>query len=370
MLAEMYFENDDTAFEEDGIIWKTIMREGTWQYSPGPGQRPVAKPITVTRDGTSDAKKFTISLEELKRNFDAKAKDHVTIPTSHDDKVYENTGYIDALRINTDSKGRAILEAAHRFTDKNIKQKVLDGSIANVSAGILFDYIKKDSGTKFNAILGHSALTNSPWLNDMEPFRNALNAGEDLEIISFSEENEEGNTSNIDTTANNEGGVIVSTLEETKTFFDELGLSEDEVKERLSRLEAVEAEVRKNRIDAKLAAWKEEGKSPAVLVEAEAALLADSGAVAVNFSEKGKEVPLTLSEVVERLVTASPNMKLDEEVVNEEELAGEQPPVDTTDENKPEFSEEEKTQIGILMFDHGKSEAEAMDEVRSARDSA
>jgi len=373
ILAEMFFDDGGDVTEEDGVIWKTIMREGVWQYSPGPGQKPINRPITVTKDGQSDARKFKISLEELKNNFEAGVKDHVTIPLSHDDKVHENTGFIRDVRISTDDKGRAILQAAHEFTDKKIKEKVLEGSIANVSAGILFDYIKKDTGTKFNAILGHSALTNSPWLNDMDDFRKALNAGEDLEIISFSEENEVDDTSNTDTTAINKGGVIVSTLEETpevkNTFFEDLGLSEDEVKSRLDRLEAVEAEVRKNRIDAKLAAWKEEGKSPAVLMAAEEVLNADNGAVAINLSENGKETSFTLSEVVERLVAASPNADLEKEVVNEENLSGEKPPEDTSKENA-DFSTEEKTQIGLLMFDEGKSEAEAIETIRSARDSA
>ncbi len=373
MLAEMYFEGNEPVAEQDGVIWKTIMREGTWKYAPGPGQKPIEKPITVVRDGVSSAKDFTISLQELKENFEKGAKDHVTIPTSHDDKVYENTGFIRDLRISQDEKGRAILEAAHDFTEPTIKEKVLRGSIANVSAGVLFDYIKKDTGDKFNAILGHSALTNSPWLNDMAPFRKAINAGEDLEILSFSEEDELGSTSNTDdTTANNEGGVIVSTpveTPETDVVLDKFGMSEDEIKERLSRLEAVEAEVRKNRIDAKLAAWQEEGKSPAVLKAAEDILLADTGEVAINFSEEGKAVSLTLSEAVERLVAASPEVKLDTEVVSEENLAGEQPPVDTSDENA-EFSEAEKAEIGVLMFDHGYSEVAAMDEVRSARNSA
>lgn len=369
ILAEMYFADGD-AVEEDGVIWKTIMREGTWKYSPGPGQKPVAKPITVVKSGTSDPNKAIISLEELKNNFDAGAKDHVTIPTSHADKVYENTGFIDALKIDTDAKGRAVLKAAHRFTDKAIKSKVLDGSIANVSAGILFDYIKKDSGKKFNAILGHSALTNSPWLTDMEGFE-TLTAGENLTVISFSEEDEEGNTSNTDTTATNEGGVIVSTLEDTKpTFFDELGLSEDEVKARLDRLEAVEAEVKRNRIDSKLADWKAEGKSPAVLKIAEQALLSDSGAVAFNFSEDGKETSLTLSEVVEQLVAASPEMKLADEQVSDADLAGDKPDNDASEENKEaSFSEEEKTQIGVLMFDHGYSEEAAIAKVREAQKS-
>lgn len=374
MLAEMYFEDDNGVVEKDGVIWKTIMREGTWNYSPGPGQRPVARPITVTKSGRSDASKFQISLEELKENFDKGVKDHVTIPLSHDDKVHENTGYIKALKIDTDEKGRAVLKAAHEFTEPEIKNKVLRGSIANVSAGILFDYVKKDTGDKFNAILGHSALTNSPWLNDMEPFRRALNAGEDLEILSFSEENGD-DTSNAEPTANNEGGVIVSTVEtpevvETKpSFFDEIGMSEDEVKERLARYEAVEAENRKNRIDAKLAAWQAEGKSPAVLKAAEDVLFADTGEVAVNFSENGSSVSLTLSEVVDRLVAASPEVKLDEEVVTEENLAGEKPAEDASAENE-EFSLAEKTEIAALMLDQGYSEEAAINEVRSARDSA
>jgi hypothetical protein len=374
MLAEMYFEDDNTVSVEDGVIWKTIMREGTWKYSPGPGQRPVARPITVTKSGTSDANKFQISLEELKENFDKGVKDHVTIPLSHDDRVHENTGYIKALKIDQDSKGRAVLKAAHEFTDKAIKGKVLEGSIANVSAGILFDYVKKDTGDKFNAILGHSALTNSPWLNDMEDFRKALNAGEDLEILSFSEESGD-DTSNADTTAQNEGGVIVSTVEtpevvETKpSFFDEIGMSEDAVRERLARYEAVEAENKKNRIDAKLAAWQSEGKAPAVLKAAEDMLLADTGEVAVNFSENGGSVSLTLSEVVDRLVAASPEVKLDQEVVAEENLAGEKPADDTSGEND-EFSLAERTEIGVLMLDQGYSEEAAINEIRSARDSA
>jgi hypothetical protein len=153
------------------------------------------------------------------------------------------------------------------------------------------------------------------------------------------------------------------------TFFEDLGLSEDEVKSRLERLEAVEAEVRKNRIDAKLAAWKEEGKSPAVLTVAEQALLADKGEVAINFSENGKSNDLSLSEFVERIVDASPTLKLDEEVVDEEALAGEKPPADATQENA-DFSEDEKTEISVLMFDHGMSEEAAIAKVRSARDSA
>ena len=368
LLAEMFFDGSDSKTEGD-LIWKTIMREGVWKYSPGPGQKAVAKPITVVAEGKSDPKKLVISLQELKENFEAEAKEHVTIPTSHDDKVYENTGFIDALKIEEDSKGRKVLKAAHRFTDKKIKEKVDEGSIANVSAGVLFDYIKKETGKKFNAVLGHVALTNSPWLNGMDPWEK-VNASEELEIISFSEENEKGDISTTDiATATNQGGEIVSTLEDTpKTFLDELGLSEDEVKERLSRLEAVEAENKKNRIDAKCEEWQKAGKSPALVLEAKAALLADPGTVAMNFSENGQAKELTLSEVVERLVNAAPSLNLEDDPITDAATTGDGPPADTTDENS-NFSEEEKTEIGVLMFDQAMTEKQAIAQVLAARKS-
>jgi hypothetical protein len=374
VLAEMFFDATDTT-EGDGVIWKTVMREGVWKYSPGPGGVPMDKPIQVVASGKSDPNKFVISLEELKENFEAQAKEHVTIPTSHEDKVYQNTGFVDQLKIEEDAQGRKVLKAAHRFTDKNILAKVKDGSIANVSAGVLWNHLKKETGQKFNAVLGHVALTNSPWLNGMEPFE-AMNASEELEIISFSEENdsaEEVVVEDTTTTVTDEkGGVIVSTLsEETKnTFFEDLGLSEDEVRERLSRLESVEAENKKNSINAKCNAWQEEGKSPAIVKEAKAALLSDNGTYAINFSEDGQTKTLSLSEVVERLVTASPSVQLSEDKVTDEDATDEAPEVDTEEENlKATFTDEEKVEIGVMIFDQAKSEAEAIATVLAARKS-
>jgi hypothetical protein len=329
----------------------------------------------VVASGKSDPNKFVISLEELKENFEAQAKEHVTIPTSHEDKVYQNTGFVDQLKIEEDAQGRKVLKAAHRFTDKSILAKVKDGSIANVSAGVLWNHLKKETGQKFNAVLGHVALTNSPWLNGMEPFE-AMNASEELEIISFSEENDSAEEVVVDdtttTVTDEKGGVIVSTLsEETKnTFFEDLGLSEDEVRERLSRLESVEAENKKNSINAKCNAWQEEGKSPAIVKEAKAALLSDNGTYAINFSEDGQTKTLSLSEVVERLVTASPSVQLSEDKVTDEDATDEAPEVDTEEENlKATFTDEEKVEIGVMIFDQAKSEAEAIATVLAARKS-
>jgi hypothetical protein len=59
----------------------------------------------------------------------------------------------------------------HHFTDKKAGAKVAEGSIANTSVGLEFDYVRKDDGKKFPIVLRHNALTNRPWLGrKLAPF--------------------------------------------------------------------------------------------------------------------------------------------------------------------------------------------------------
>lgn len=379
LLAEMFFEDSESS-QEDGLIWKTILREGTWKFSPSAGQTPIKKPITVVSSGASDPKKLIISMEELKKNFEEGAIEHVTIPTSHADKVLENTGFIKALRFSKDKDGRVTLEAGHDFTEPDVKEKAVRGTVANTSAGILFDYIQKETGRKFGAVLGHVALTNRPWLNGMKPF--GVEASEDLTVVAFSEEEvdfsgDENENEEVNETENDEstpGGEIVSTAEieetatsetQTNTFFDEIGLSEDEVRESLTRLARVEAENKRNRIESKCKGWQEEGKSPALVLEAKSLLMADSGAVAINLSENGEEKSLSLSDVVERLMAVAPNQDLTEEKVNEEDSSGDEPEDNADLENKlAAFSQDEKSLYWSLVFDEHMSEDQAYAKVQ------
>jgi hypothetical protein len=193
-MGEFFFDDKtargeiELAADKDGYIWKTIMREGRWKLSPGPGQRPVSKPITVIAKGKSDPAKLVISMSELLKNYEDGAVEHVTIPTSHDNKVLENTGFIRGLRLKKDGKGRVTLQAAHDFTEPDVKGKAQNGTIANTSAGVLFDYPRKEDGKRFNAVLEHVALTNRPWLSGMKPFGMAATDEEVKTVVTFSEE--------------------------------------------------------------------------------------------------------------------------------------------------------------------------------------
>lgn len=175
-MAEMMFSETQCSEDERGLIWKPALRTGEWAMSPGPGQRPTPRPLRVrlrTENPTSE-----IGLENLVEAFQDRAMDHVTIPLSHADRVDENTGFIEQLRIVPDEADPSshILMAGYRFTEPDIKDKVKRGTIANSSVGVLFNYIRKRDGKKFPQALGHIALTNKPWIDGLTPF--GVNAAE------------------------------------------------------------------------------------------------------------------------------------------------------------------------------------------------
>lgn len=363
--AEMYFSNGETVeapqVDADGYVWKTILRPGTWKMSPGPGQRPQAKPITVVKSGASDPKNLIISMEELKTNFEAGAVEHVTIPTSHEDKVHENTGFVKALRFNVDGEGRDVLQAAHHFTEPDIKEKALRGTIANTSAGILFDYVNKETGKKNSAVLGHVALTNHPWLNGMNPF--GVLASENVKVMAFSEDNSEI----IEPDIESGGGDVMEDKEVTPTvpkFLSDLGLSEEEAASRLSRYEELERRDRESAIKAKVDKWQEEKKAPGLVTLAHTLLsAANETATVLNLSEGGKNVELTAVDVIDRLMAAAPALTLSEDPVTDKDVQGDKPDDDATNENV-KLSQAEKTLVASLYLTEGLSGEEAVTEAK------
>jgi hypothetical protein len=163
---EIFFA-DGQVDDTDGLIWKDILYENQWAYRPGPGQKPVPVPLKIVAGHTDEAGE--IGMADLLDAFDDQAIDHVTIPTSHEDRPDENTGYVRQLRI-VERDGKKVLRAGMEFTEPDIRDKVERRSIANCSSGIIFGYVKKDTGKKYKQVLGHVALTNKPWLNGMAPF--------------------------------------------------------------------------------------------------------------------------------------------------------------------------------------------------------
>src|SRR4051812_16029348 len=95
-LYELFLADGETV-EEDGLIWKDVLKEGTWSYRPGPNQKPIPVPLKIV-SGSSE-KKEEIGMADIIDAFEDGAIDHVTVPTSHDDKPQDNTGFVKKLKV-------------------------------------------------------------------------------------------------------------------------------------------------------------------------------------------------------------------------------------------------------------------------------
>ena len=185
VLYELFFA-DGSVEENDGLVWKEVLREGVWKYRPGAGAKPIPIPLKVVAGKTDE--QGQIGMADLIAAFEDGAVENVTVPTSHEDKPQDNTGYVRKLKITGD-KGKKKLLAGIEFTEPDIAERVGRKSIAGSSCGIMFDYIKKDTGQKYGKVIGHVALTNKPWINGMAPFSEdqAEFAEEDIVSLLFDE---------------------------------------------------------------------------------------------------------------------------------------------------------------------------------------
>lgn len=179
------------AVEEDGLIWKDIMRTGAWKGTPTK-DGVVKRALNIVRDGISSPAEGVISLSEILDNFDAGAVQYVTVPLSDDLEDHKNiarlnTGYVKKLKL-LDRDGMSVLRAGFDFTEPDVKEKVLRGTIPDVSAGIPFGVTRRSDNKTFGAVLDHVCLTRKPFMSDLGPFGIAAADGEDLPVEAFEQE--------------------------------------------------------------------------------------------------------------------------------------------------------------------------------------
>lgn len=164
-------ENFDNTPDADNLIWAPVLRSGMLACRPGAGGEKKREPLVFVPGKASDPRK-EIGLENLVEAFYDGAIQHVTIPTSHDNGVLDNTGFIRGLKIVDSQKlpGEKVLLAAHDFRDPTVRQKVQLGTVANRSCGILYDYVNTETGKTYPQALEHVALTNKPWVTGMAAY--------------------------------------------------------------------------------------------------------------------------------------------------------------------------------------------------------
>ena len=332
-LAEFFYEGGASLMLEDGV-WKPILRTGRWKVRPGVGGQPLRKPLIVTLDGP--VKKGQVVLGELLRAFKEGAKQHVTLPLSHENRTEDNTGFIDDLKIEDDPEreGEHVLLGLHRFTDDDTRKKTQDGTIANRSAGIKFGFVRKSDGMTFPMVLDHVCLTNSPWLDGLEPFgANLAEDGESDVLFAQLESSQQHSEERRGGEHMGNTETETTTTETTSVLEDELGLSAEEIRDRLQRYDDLEERMHIREVEDVTRAWQEAGVPPAVCVAAKQLMLADDGGPALLLSEEGKDEPsrLTATEIVKRVVETVPKLDLHDRVTRES-TAGERPDDDTDKE--------------------------------------
>jgi hypothetical protein len=164
---------------EKKLLWKVVLRTGTWKLRPGPGGVKLNAPLKIFRD---KAPKGHLSLTALKTNFDAPAKEYVTVPQVHADGTTSDGGFVERLAIQDvkDDDGKvkeSLLWAGLDITDSDLQKKLDEKSIKGVSGGVLFDYQRTEDAKKFDQILSHVMVTNSPWIGGTGEFTDKLPEG-------------------------------------------------------------------------------------------------------------------------------------------------------------------------------------------------
>lgn len=192
---EMYVDSELLAQKvkptSDGLMWEPIIRTGTWAMRPGPRGQKKRVPLQVVSGRASDARK-QIGLQDIIDAFEDEAIQHVTVPLSHDNKLEENQGFIDKLKVvkakvkNQSTKKLeevSVLMGGYRITEPDTKGKMERGTYANRSAGLIYDYTDTERGKTWKVVLEHVAITNRPWITGMAAFgRKIAGVGEALSL--------------------------------------------------------------------------------------------------------------------------------------------------------------------------------------------
>lgn len=188
-VVELFLAADSTTnfapVETGDLLWYPIIREGQWAVRPGTTGRKRRVPLKVVA-GNSKNQRREIGLEDLLSAFNDEAVQHVTVPSSHNNTVLENQGFIKAMKIvdgtvnnkvtKKDQKVKVLL-GGYDITEPETKGKVQRGTVANRSAGILYDYVNTETGKTYPAVVEHVALTNKPWITSMVSFGRKLKEG-------------------------------------------------------------------------------------------------------------------------------------------------------------------------------------------------
>jgi hypothetical protein len=166
-------------------MWYPIIREGQWAVRPGHQQGQAKKvPLKVVAGKSKNQRRRSVSktCRRLRRPGDP-ARHRSELAQQHD---AGEQGFIKGMKIVDgtvkDKKTKKtvavkVLMGGYDITEPDVKGKMERGTIANRSAGILYDYVNTETGKTYPAVIEHVALTNKPWITGMVSFGRKLSEG-------------------------------------------------------------------------------------------------------------------------------------------------------------------------------------------------
>jgi len=153
---DVHLGDGDEADEDDGLIWKELIHPGKWHKTDS------GNIIEITAD----------MIAEVFRAWKAGLPKLISVPTdSHHNHtggvvpVESNRGFVQKLKMIGDK-----LFGGFKLTDPEVGYGVQVGNIADCSVYLNPDLIHPETGEQFGWVLEHVLLTNSPLVQDLNPF--------------------------------------------------------------------------------------------------------------------------------------------------------------------------------------------------------
>lgn len=259
-------------------IYRNILRTGEWKVSP---------------TGNGDSLKIDKSiLDDLVAGFQDGAFEYVSVPETHRDLPSENRGFIKDLEILEDPlrPGEYVLRGGFEFTNKEAEKAALEGSIAGVSCGIVFNHQRKTDGKLYNSALHHVALTNKPWIDGLGGWEKIAASQFGAEVV-VGFENEE------------------NTGENPMPEPNGISLTQEQIDSMVKELADLKLAQSRNNVADMLRPYQNDKKlSPAVLKEAEKLFFAATlHPKMLTLSENNAQVEIDLEATVKAMLDAMPN---------------------------------------------------------------
>jgi hypothetical protein len=277
-------EFNNATVDDTGLIWRTVLRTGTWTAPVKNSPWTEGDYLVITKE----------RLETLLNSFYDGAFEYVTVPDTHNETPLANKGFIREMKI-VENGDNYELKAGFEITNEETKNAIMEGSIAGVSCGIIFDHIRTSDKKKFEAAVFHVALTNQPYIDGLGEWEKIAASLNIANIIVGTEENT---------------SMMTETNSQTQTISaEEMAAVQAELAEARRLADHYKLTARRSEVQTVLSKYQTEKHfTPAMLTAIEPVLLSATvnETKVLTLSQDGKSEEVDLANAIIAMLDAMP----------------------------------------------------------------